>query len=222
MSVGTQLTVLVQDRACGASLRSSSKFRVLRRPSMSVAGEALNIIVVVVASALPEVGAFVREANKHHHLKVLLVHADLDERWIGQLLDRAQVRTLKNLLVHKGRELPGRILEAWRAGIQDRLIADAVALTDRLLVISCGLERIEVPFSRLGRLERMPTEERAGFQIDPDGSYLYSHGFRFHGEPRPVRTGGYVTTSLLRVESRRRRSAPPANSMWTTASGSSA
>ena len=145
----------------------------LRRPDMAVAEEAVNIIVIVAASELPKVGAFVREANKRHHLKALLVHADLDERWIGQLLDRAQVRTLRNLLVHRGGEQPGRILEAWRMGAQDKLIADAIALPDRLLVVSCALERMEVPYARIGSLEQMPAEERADFRIDPDGSYLY-------------------------------------------------
>lgn len=173
MSVGSQLTVLVQDPDCGASLRSSGQLRVLRRPDISVAEEALNIFVIVVASALPQVGAFVREANKRHHLKALLVHADLDERWIGQLLDRAQVRTLRNLLVHRGNEQPGRILDAWRTGVQDKLIADAVALPDRLLVISCALERMEVPFNRVRSLSQMAPEERLEFEIDVDGSYLY-------------------------------------------------
>jgi hypothetical protein len=173
MSVGNHLTVLVQDPGCGASMRSSGHIRVLRRPDMSVAEKALNIFVIVVASALPKVGAFVREANKRHHLKALLVHADLDERWIGQLLDRAQVRTLSNLLVYRGNEQPGRILAAWRSGGQDKLIADAIALPDRLLVISCALERIEVPFNRVRCLSQMAPEERLEFEIDVDGSYLY-------------------------------------------------
>ena len=172
MSVANHLHVVVQGKGAGAGLRSSRALKVLRRPDISVAKGAVKIIVLV-AAALPEVGAFVREANKRHHLKALLVHADVDERWIGQLLDRAQVRALRNLLVHKGEELPARILDAWRSGAQDKLIADAVALPDRLLVVSCALERIEVPYSRVKSLSRMPAEERAGFEVDPDGSYLY-------------------------------------------------
>jgi hypothetical protein len=173
MSATNHLHVLVQDPNCGAALRSSRALKVLRRPDMAVAERAVNIIVIVAASALPEVGPFVREANKRHHLKALLVHADLDERWIGQLLDRAQVRTLRNLLVHRGNEQPGRILGAWRTGAQDKLIADAVALPDRLLVISCALERMEVPFNRVRSLDEMAPKERLEFEIDVDGSYLY-------------------------------------------------
>jgi len=140
---------------------------------MSIAKVAPNIIVLVAASKLPAVGEFVREANRRHHLKALLVQADLDERWIGQLLDRARVRTLRNLLVHKGDQQPRRILEAWRTGVQSKLIADAIALPDRLLVISCALERLEVPYSSLTTLDLMPAPDRARLDIDPDGSYLY-------------------------------------------------
>ena len=173
MSVANHLHVLVQDPSCGAGLRSSRALKVLRRPDMAVAKGAVNIIVIVAASKLPKVGEFVREANRRHHLKALLVHADLDERWIGQLLDRAQVRTLRNLLVHRGDEQPRRILGAWRMGAQGKLIADAVALPERLLVVSCALERLEVPYSRVSSLDQMPAQERAEFEIDPDGSYLY-------------------------------------------------
>jgi len=173
MSVANHLHVLVQDRSWGASLRSSGGLKLLRRPDMAVAKGAVNIIVMVAASKLPMVGSFVREANRRHHLKALLVRADLDERWIVQLLDRAHIRTLRNLLVHRGDEPSGRILGAWRAGFQDKLIADAVALPDRLLVVSCALERMEVPYSRVSSLDKMAERERSEFEIDPDGSYLY-------------------------------------------------
>lgn len=58
-------------------------------------------------------------------------------------------------------------------GAQGKLIADAVALPERLLVVSCALERLEVPYSRVSSLDQMPAQERAEFEIDPDGSYLY-------------------------------------------------
>ena len=180
MSVASHLHVIVQGKDTGAGLRSSRALKVLRRPDISVARSAVKIIVLVAASALPEVGPFVREANKRHHLKALLVNADVDERWIGQLLDRAQVRALRNLLVHKGRELPARVLDAWRSGAQDKLIADAVALPDRLLVVSCALDRLEVPFSSVRVLSEMAPEERPVFEVDADGSYLYWPGADVH------------------------------------------
>ncbi|MBT5607957.1 MAG: DUF2442 domain-containing protein [Lentisphaerae bacterium] len=58
-------------------------------------------------------------------------------------------------------------------GVQGKLIADAVALPERLLVVSCAMERMEVPYSRVSSLHQMPAQDRAEFEIDPDGSYLY-------------------------------------------------
>lgn len=173
MSGSKHVHVLVQAPGGKEGLRSCRTLKLLRGPDMGVAQREANIIVMVAASALPEVGAFVREANKRHHLKALLVDADVDERWIGQLLDRARVRALRNLLVHKGNELPARILDAWRSGAQDKLIADAVALPDRLLVVSCALERIEVPYFRVQSLKQMAEEERARFEVDRNGAHLY-------------------------------------------------
>lgn len=173
MSTAHQLTVLAHDPCCEATLRSGRHLRVLHHPDLSVAEEALNIFVMVMASALPDVANFVKVANRRHQLRGLLVHVDQDERWIGQLLDRAQLRTLRNLLVHRGDEQPRRVLEAWRAGAQRTLIADAVALPDRLLVLDCALKRIEVPFDRLPVLDSLSSAQRAAFEVDIDGSYLY-------------------------------------------------
>lgn len=137
------------------------------------AAGARNVIVVVNASGLPDVGAFVRNANRHHHLKALLVRADLDERWIAHLLERAQLRTLKNMFVSRGWESLTRIIEAWSSGFQDKLIADAVVLGDRLLVVSCGMERLEVPFQAVSSLKRMRPADRSDFEIDSDGSHIF-------------------------------------------------
>ncbi|MCK5805858.1 MAG: hypothetical protein KAI66_23710 [Lentisphaeria bacterium] len=132
-----------------------------------------HVIVMALASELEEVAEFVRKANRRHHLKALLVHADLDERWIAQMLDRADLRTLRNLLVHRSHEQPRRVLDAWKNGSQDDLIADAVALGDRIIVLTCALERIEVPWHTLRALENMKKAWRTHFEIASDGSYIH-------------------------------------------------
>jgi hypothetical protein len=175
-----KLTVLVRDPGCGKYLRSSGNCAILREPDIQVAEHALNIIVLVAASALSEVAEFVQTANRRHQLKALLVHADIGERWIGTLLDRAQLRTLSMLLVHQGAEHGRRIVEAWRAGAQHQLIADAVALPDGLLVIGCDLKRLEVPFSGLPVLKKLNSVQRAALEVDPDGSFLYWPGADIH------------------------------------------
>ncbi len=147
--------------------------RVLKRPVMKSAREERNIFVLARASGLAEVAAFVREANRRHQLRALLIHADLEERWIGQMLHRADLRTLKYTHVHRTHDLPRRVLKAWEFGCQDVLIADAVALADRLIVLTCDLNRIEVPWNSIAVLSRMEPKLRAHFQVASDGSFLH-------------------------------------------------
>lgn len=172
-STANTITVLMQDPACSGWLRSSKAVRVLRRPDPEVAAKAPNIFVLVLASELARVADFVKVANGRRCLRGLLVHADLDLRWMGQMLDRADLRTLRNLLFHRGTEQPRRILEAWRMGAQDDLIADAVVVGDNLLVLSCALERIELPFESVPALSGLSKESRGDFAVASDGSYLH-------------------------------------------------
>jgi len=167
------LSILVHDAESRTRLGRPAGFRVLNSADSPSAENSQGIIVIVAASELPQVAAFVRNANRHHHLKALLVRADLDGRWIAHLLERARLRTLKNLFVCRGWESLNRVVESWSAGVQDRLIADAVVIRDRLLVVSCGLERLEVPFKAIRCLKGIPVADRARFEIDPDGSHIF-------------------------------------------------
>lgn len=173
MQTATTLTVLNRDPACADWLRPSGSMTVLQRPDVDAALSETHVIVIALASELEQVAEFVRKANRRHHLKALLVHADLDERWISQMLDRADLRTLRNLLVHRGHEQPRRVLDAWKIGSQDVLLADAVALSDRLIVLTCALERLEVPWTAVRALGDMKKEWRTQFEIASDGSYIH-------------------------------------------------
>jgi hypothetical protein len=169
----TRLTIVNRDPVCSKWLRATSAVTVLKHPVLKKAHEAQNIFVLVRASGLGEVAAFVREANRRNQLRALLIHADLEERWIGQMLHRANLRTLRHTHVHRDHLLPCRVLKAWEFGCQDILIADAVALADRLIVLTCDLNRLEVPWNSISVLSRMKPEKRADFQVDSDGSYLH-------------------------------------------------
>lgn len=173
MQTASRITVLDHDATCTGWLRSSSQVRVLRRSSENIATDAKTIFVLVGASQLGDVAEFVRAANQQHHLKGLLVHADVDAAWIAQMLDRADLRTIRNLLVHRGGDQPSRILNAWRIGAQNDLIADAVALADRLLVISCAMERLEVPWDELVTVSKVSPKHWGPFEVASDGSYLH-------------------------------------------------
>lgn len=172
MQAAAKLTVLNRDPECSDWLRPSRRLTVLKEPDVEVAAEQTHVFVMARASELEHVAEFVREASRRHHLKALLVHADLDGRWIGHMLDRAELRTLRNLLVHRGSEQPRRVLGAWSSGSQDLLIADAVALPEGLMVLSCSLERIEVPWGSIPALQSLGEEARRRFEVASDGSYI--------------------------------------------------
>jgi hypothetical protein len=56
---------------------------------------------------------------------------------------------------------------------REPLIADAIVIGDRLLVLSCAMEKLEVPFDSLPALKRISINDRSNFTIDDDGSCLY-------------------------------------------------
>jgi hypothetical protein len=187
METAVPIAVLLRDPACVGAIRSAGPVRLVRSRSAAAVPRRRNVFVLALASELPEVAAFVREASRRHVLRALLVHADLEERWVSQMLDQANLRTLRNLLVHRGSSVPRRILRAWRLGAQDDLIADAVVVKDRLLVLSCALERIDLPFARLPALAAILPESRTRIAIADDGSYAYWPDADVHVDLETVR-----------------------------------
>ncbi|HZT42857.1 MAG TPA: DUF2442 domain-containing protein [Chthonomonadaceae bacterium] len=169
------MTVLAMDRESKGIIPASDSIRVLHTPDMREAESAQNVFVLSTDAQLNEVAGFVRAANRRHHLRAFLVREESDPTWIPQLLDEADVRTLRNTIFHSGNQVPKRILSAWASGAQNELIANATVREDRLLVLSCGLELLSLPFSDVKPLARMSPEERSQFEISPDGSYLHWH-----------------------------------------------
>ncbi len=76
-------------------------------------------------------------------------------------------------LFHTNSVVPKRVMNAWTMGAQEQLIADATVIGDRLLVLSCAMEKLEVPFDSLPALKRIAINDRSDFTIDDDGSCLY-------------------------------------------------
>jgi hypothetical protein len=65
------------------------------------------------------------------------------------------------------------VLRAWEIGAQDRLIAEADVSNGTLFVLSCALERLQIPLARLRPLARLPKARRREFDLATDGSYLH-------------------------------------------------
>lgn len=144
----------------------------IRKPRLEAARKK-NVFVLTTLTGLANVTDIVRDANQHHRLKALLIREDTDTKLLPQLMDRANVRTLRNTLVHSGHEVPRRILTAWQQSAQDELIAAAYVVADRLIVISCALAVLEVPFHATAALRRIPKDKRTTFEISSEGSYIH-------------------------------------------------
>lgn len=141
--------------------------------SIDVKRSGANFFVFTSASGLEPVAEFVHHANSVHRLRALFVRADVDCTWFLQMFERANLRTLRNTLVHTDPAVPRRVIHAWQRGAQDMLIADATVAGDRLLVRSCALNSFEVGFTDISALARLPEDGRGKFVIDQDGSYLH-------------------------------------------------
>jgi hypothetical protein len=133
------------------------------------------VLVLAAASELPQLASFLHSANSRHHLRALLVRDDEPE-WIPQLLSRANVWALRNILVTREGDVdvPGRVLSAWALSAPDEMIADARAAGEgeHLLVVSCAMEQTELAFEAVPGLAQMPREERPAFEVASGGSYL--------------------------------------------------
>lgn len=142
-------------------------------PDKSRVNRAQNLFVFSPATHLPDVSSIVSAANRRHQLRALFVEENAELTWLPQLLERANLRTLRNMLVHSSWEVPKRILTAWIHDAEDELIADASVIDEQLLVRSCKLDTYEVSFRAAPVLKRIPVRNRRDFEIDEDGSYIY-------------------------------------------------
>ncbi len=165
------MNVLVQDShppytpTTGGVLRVVSRRRVPRHLD--------NLFVLASADDLRDVAAVVREANSRHQLRALFVRTDSGPELLVHLLERADLRTLRNMIVHgSDPSVPRRVLNAWALGAQHDLIAHAGFAGDILLVASCALELFEVPVAGLPPLARMTVPQRANMVVADDGAYL--------------------------------------------------
>jgi len=173
---GHAITVLMADSGFEGAIPRGAGVSVLSpktATSADIRKPGSEFFVVAAATQLAPVSAIVHEASSAHRLRALFVRADIDYTWLLPMLDRANVRTLRNTLVHTSARVPERVLRAWRNGVQHELIADATVFGERLFVRSCALEGLDVAFGDVLALAKLPAAERARFSLDEDGSYLH-------------------------------------------------
>lgn len=186
-SPATEMTVLVHGAGSEQLLPADQDLHVVRRPQLQIAERARNLFVLVTATELPDVSQFVSVANRRHQLRALFVREDANVRWLPHWFERAGLRTLRNTLVHSDATVPRRVLTAWLHGAQNELIADASAVDDRMFIVSCALDRYEVPFDKVPAMKSIPHDQRSKFEIDEDGSFIHWPGPDIHIDLDAVR-----------------------------------
>jgi DNA-binding transcriptional regulator YiaG len=103
------------------------------------------------------------------------------------MLDRAGLRTLRNTLVHSDAKVFQRILNAWRLGAEDELIADATVQDGLLLVRTCALDTLEIDVSELRPLRSSSESELTNFDVADDGSHLHWPALDVHLDLQGIR-----------------------------------
>ncbi|MEG3438920.1 helix-turn-helix domain-containing protein [Pannus brasiliensis CCIBt3594] len=176
--------ILLHDRDSQGVIPRSKSLKTINFPNLKDNLENLEstkyLFILTSLTGLAEVADIVRTANQKHHLRVLFIREDIDSQWLPQIFDQANLRTMRNTIVHTDSEIPKRVFEAWRIGAQDHLIAKATVLGDRLLVVSCSMEEFEIPFQAMPALQCIPENERDDFIISEEGGYIYWQGADIH------------------------------------------
>ena len=107
------LTVLVPDPELARDLPRLKCIRRISDPSENVIDLTTFVFVVVSLLELPSVASFVRETNQRHYLRGLFVRDDVNSHLLPQILQRANLRTVRKLVVHSDPDVPARVLRAF-------------------------------------------------------------------------------------------------------------
>lgn len=172
MSDSQTMTVLIQDQEVKKHLSFSSSVKVVEQINSDLES-AINLFVLTSAANLNHVSELVTRANQRHHLRALFIRDDIPATWLPQIFELANLRVMRNTLIHQDAALPQRVINAWSWGAQDQLIANATVINNFLLVVSCAMEKLRVPFDGLPSLKTIPIEDRGNFNISEEGSYLH-------------------------------------------------
>lgn len=147
--------------------------RVVHELTESAIEEIKNLFVLVSGLELPDVAGIVKAANRKKHLRGLFVEQPRDPNWVPTMLNRADLRTLRNTVVHGDPIVFERILNAWRLGAQQELIADATVQGEILFVRNCALDTIEIEAEKLKPLRDAATDELVALEVSTDGAYIH-------------------------------------------------
>jgi len=190
------LAVLVKDEEMAATIPRQSNIRKFTKPSENLLTDYNKIFVSVSLHDLSEVSDFIKKANDKNHLKFLLVR-DVDaSNLLPQFLYRANLRTLRNTIVHSDPNVLPRILNAYSIQAEHELIADARVVNNHLIVLNCTGDIYDVPFEAL---KTFGIHDLRNFEVEEDGSYLYWPTLDLHLDIQGIRE---ITDAAFREKAR--------------------
>src|SRR3990167_6543637 len=109
----SEIAVLLADKDARSAIPRTHNVKSFVDTRNAHLEHARNIFVVATGMLLPDVAEFVKYANGLKRLRAVLVRQDTYQSWITQLLDIADMRSLRNLLVHSNNDVVSRVLTAW-------------------------------------------------------------------------------------------------------------
>jgi hypothetical protein len=172
MSQRPIINIIANDLEIQSMIPNSDYFKVITRPDLNLSNEQ-TLLIFTTITGLSDIAEFISLANQKHHLKGLFIRADINAKWLTQILDQVNLRVLRYTLVYDDLAIAKRVINAWDWNAQEQLIADVIVIQDELLVINCAMERLEISFDAMLALEKITQAERANFILSEEGSYLY-------------------------------------------------
>jgi hypothetical protein len=167
------MNLIIRDAEISAEMESTPGFRVLRSEQWENAPTPRNLFVLSTASQLPSLGRLLQQARRRHDLKLLCVRNDIGVELLPLQFQRARLHALSKTLFYQEPSLPHRVLQAWRLGATQTLIAHAVLLDGQLHVMNCALQSFKVDIDQIPALAHLKELEWKEFIIDPDGSFIH-------------------------------------------------
>ncbi len=158
------------DEHASEAIPRAASFHLVHRLQAST---VRNLFVFCSAIQLPRASQLISAVNRRNQLLALFLRQDADLAWLPQLLERANLRAVRNLFVFSDLELPKRVLTAWQHGAEQELIARAMVADDRLFVTSCVPETFELEFGQMPALRQIPKRSRQDFSVSDDGAYIH-------------------------------------------------
>ena len=172
-STDRSLTVYTAEPALLTGLPKRRCMKYVRKPSAETLLESSYVFVLTSLLNLENAAEVVKQANQRHHLRAFFVSIEDGSELLPQILNNAKLRTIRNMFVHQGTDVPRRVLNAFCIGAEHDLIANASLVGDELMVVDCASEMLRVKVDEVRALRDIEQDQLSEFTIADDGAYLH-------------------------------------------------